>query len=150
MSEQSAGSREDASVLAGELRVVLGQLLRRLREQAEGTDFTRSQLSALSRLEREGAATATTLARAEGIRPQSMAKIVAALEEAGFVNGSPDPKDGRKTLLSLSNAAREHFRTGRLAKEDWLTRTIDATLSAEEIKQLAASAELLKRLAQSP
>lgn len=139
----------DTAALAGELRVVVAQLVRRLREQAEGSDLTRSQSSVLLRLERDGAATATALARAEGVRPQSMAKIVGALEAAGLVSGSPDPKDRRKTVLSLTAAAREEFRTGRLAKEDWLTRAIDTTLSAAEIERLAADADLLRRLAQS-
>ncbi|WP_031519891.1 MarR family winged helix-turn-helix transcriptional regulator [Streptomyces sp. NRRL F-5123] len=142
--------RTDTGVLAGELRVALASLVRRLREQADGTDLTRSQSSVLLRLEREGPATATALARAEGVRPQSMAKIVQALESAGLVGGAPDPKDGRKTLLSLTDAAREEFRTGRLAKQDWLTKALDTTLTAEEIDRLASVTDLLRRLAQFP
>ena len=68
-----------ASVLAGELRVVVGKLIRRLREQVSPGDFTWSQLSVLKRLERDGPATVTTLARAEGVRPQSMGATVAVL-----------------------------------------------------------------------
>ncbi|WP_328609988.1 MarR family transcriptional regulator [Amycolatopsis sp. NBC_00345] len=136
--------------VASELRVVLGQLVRRLREQAEGADLTRSQSAVLVRLERDGPSTATALARAEGVRPQSMAKIVDVLQDAGLVGGSPDPKDGRKTVLSLTDAAREQFRTGRLAKEDWLTGAIDTTLTAAEVDQLAAATRLLKRLTNTP
>ena len=91
MSTQRTEPPAELSVLAGELRVALGQLMRRLREQAEGSDLTRSQTSVLGRLERNGSATATALARAEGIRPQSMAKIIDALVAAGLVSGSPDP-----------------------------------------------------------
>jgi DNA-binding MarR family transcriptional regulator len=149
MSTQRIEPPAELSVLAGELRVALGQLMRRLREQVEGSDLTRSQTSVLGRLERDGSATATALARAEGIRPQSMAKIIDALVAAGLVSGSPDPTDGRKTMLSLTDAAREEFRTGRRAREDWLTHAIEATLSADEIKQLSSNTELLKRLAQS-
>jgi DNA-binding MarR family transcriptional regulator len=139
----------DTAALAGELRVTLGQLARRLRAQTDGNDLTRSQSSVLARLERHGPATATALARAEGVRPQSMAKIVSAVLAAGLVSGSPDPNDGRKTVLCLTDSARAQFRTGRLAKEDWLTRAIDDTLSADEIDRLAASTALLRRLAQS-
>lgn len=150
MNEQPAQPPTDAAALASDLRVVLGRLVRRLREQTEGSDRTRSQSSVLARLERDGAATATALARAEGVRPQSMAKTVAALEDAGLVSGSPDPGDGRKTVLSLTGAAREQFRSGRLAKEDWLTRAIAAGLSPEEIARLAQCTELLERLARTP
>ncbi len=138
-----------ASAVAGELRVVLGQLVRRLREQADGSDLTKSQSSVLGRLERDGSATATVLARAEGLRPQSMGTIVAALEAAGLVAGSPDPKDGRKTILSLTETAREQFRTGRLAKEDWLAQAMAAALTPAELDQLSSSIDLLKRLARS-
>jgi len=137
-----------ASVAAGELRVVLGQLVRRLREQADGSDLTRSQASVLSRLDRDGPATATVLARAEGLRPQSMGTIVAALEAAGLVAGSPDPKDGRKTILSLTQTAREQFRTGRLAREDWLLQAMSA-LTPSELDQLSSSIGLLRRIARS-
>ena len=138
-----------ASVVAGELRVVLGQLVRRLREQADGSDLTRSQASVLGRLDRDGPATATVLARAEGLRPQSMGTIVAALAAAGLVAGSPDPKDGRKTILSLTQTAREQFRTGRLAREDWLIQAMSAALTPSELDQLSSSIGLLRRIARS-
>jgi DNA-binding MarR family transcriptional regulator len=138
-----------ASVVAGELRVVLGQLVRRLREQADGSDLTRSQASVLGRLDRDGPATATVLARAEGLRPQSMGTIVAALAAAGLVAGSLDPKDGRKTILSLTQTAREQFRTGRLAREDWLIQAMSAALTPSELDQLSSSIGLLRRIARS-
>jgi DNA-binding MarR family transcriptional regulator len=145
-----AEQQVDALVLVGELRVVLGQLVRRLRAQTGGNDLTRSQSAVLLRLEQDGPATATTLANAEGVRPQSMAKIVQVLQDAGLVSGSPDPRDGRKTLLSLTETAREQYRTGRRAREDWLAEAIQTHLSADETRQLAQATELLRRLAQSP
>jgi DNA-binding MarR family transcriptional regulator len=137
----------DPLKVAGDLRVVLGQLSRRLREQANSGDFTHSQSSALLRLERDGPATMSALARAEGVRPQSMGAIIDVLGAAGLVSGTPDPSDGRKTLLSLTDAARERFATGRLAKEDWLLRTIRTHLTPAEQEELVTCVELLKRLA---
>jgi DNA-binding MarR family transcriptional regulator len=139
----------DTLAVAGELRVVLGQLTRRLRQQADTGDFTRSQLAVLARLERDGAATMTALAHAEGIRPQSMGVIIGVLQDAGMVAGTPDPSDGRKTVLALTDAARERFATGRLAREDWLFRAIRAELDPAEQAELAACIALLKRLADS-
>jgi DNA-binding MarR family transcriptional regulator len=141
--------KADPLALASELRVVLGQLVRRLREQGSAGDFTHSQTSVLLRLERGGPATMTTLARAEGVRPQSMGAIISVLEAAGLVSGSPDPSDGRKTVLALTEAAREQFATGRLAKEDWLLRAIHTHLAPAEQQELANSVKLLKRLANS-
>ncbi len=61
-----------AAALVGDLRMALGRLKRRLREQAGPNDFSDSQKSVLVRLDRDGAATVSALARAEGVRPQSM------------------------------------------------------------------------------
>ena len=138
-----------ASALAGELRVVLGKLSRRLREQGHAEDLTSSQKSVLIRLEREGPATVSTLARAERVRPQSLGATVAALEAAGLVSGSPDPNDGRQTLLSLTAACRKWIKASRATREDWLCRAIQARLSLKEQVELARAGELLERLADS-
>jgi len=153
MQQRASGSQalgQDLEALAGDFRVVAGQLIRRMRQQGGIGDLTRSQLAVLSRLEREGPATTSVLARAEGIRPQSMGALVTALEEAGYVSGTPDPADGRKTVLSLTQAARERFADGRLAREDWLLRVISTQLTATEQAQLPALIELLRRMAHSP
>lgn len=135
-----------ASALATELRALVGQLKRRLREQANVGDLTPSQVSVLLRLERDGQATASSLARAEGMRPQSMAAVVAALEAAGLVRGAPDPSDGRRTLLSLTDACRQRVREGRAARQDWLSRGLQARLSGDEMEVIATAVGLLKRL----
>jgi len=137
--------------LAGELRVLSGKLKRRLREQVQllDGDLTWSQVSLLSRLDREGPATVTSLARTEVMRPQSMGVIVAALEAAGLVKGTPDPSDGRQTLLSLTEACRERVKAGRAAREDWLCQVIRAKLSPVEQRQLADALKLLERIVES-
>ncbi len=135
-----------ASALAQDLRALVGKLKRRLRERAHAGDLTPSQVSALLRLEMDGAATASTLARAEGMRPQSIAPVIAALEAAGLVRGAPDPADGRQTLLSLTPACRTWLEEGRAARQDWLTRALQARLSRQEQDEVAKAVGLLKRL----
>ena len=135
-----------AAALAQELRALLGKLKRRLREQAHVGDLTPSQVSVLLRLEKEGPATASSLARAEGMRPQSIGPVIAALEAAGFVSGAPDPTDGRQTILSLTDACRKWAQEGRAARQDWLCRTIQKRFSPQEQKGLTAAVDLLKRL----
>ena len=135
-----------SSGLAADLRVVLGKLTRRLRGRSAVGDLTSSQKSALSHLEREGPATVSTLARIEGVRPQSMGATVAALEAAGLVQGAPDPDDGRQTLLSLTPACLEIVRASRAAREDWLLQAIHAHLAPDEQQELARAVRLLARL----
>jgi DNA-binding MarR family transcriptional regulator len=143
------GKDDDARALAAELRVLIGKLKRRLREQASIGDFTPSQLSVLRRLDRDGPATVTALARAEGMRSQSMGATISVLEAAGLVSGAPDPNDGRQTILSLTPACRKWIKAGRAAHEDWLFRSIQTKLAPEEQGELASAVELLKRIADS-
>jgi DNA-binding MarR family transcriptional regulator len=148
MSRASQNSESaQLTALAGELRAVVAKLKRRLREQADAGDFTNPQKSVLLRLERDGPATVSMLARAEGVRPQSMRITVAALEAAGAVCGRPDPEDGRQTFMSLTPSFLKIVRTGRAAREDWLFRALQAQLAPREHEQLAAAVKLLGRLA---
>ena len=137
---------ERVTVLAAELRVLSGRLKRRLREQSHLGDFTWSEMSVLSRLERGGPATVSALARAEGVRPQSMGATVSVLQAAGFVSGISDPTDGSQTLLSLTVACREKIQAGRAAREDWLVQAIQTQFTPEELERLETGTELLKRL----
>lgn len=138
-----------ALAVAGELRVLIGKLSRRLRGEAHLGDFTWSQVQVLTWLEREGPATVTTLAQAHGVRPQSMGETLSVLKAAGLVSGAPDPNDGRQTVLSLTTACREKIKAGRAAREDWLFRAIRTKLTSAEQEQLATGVELLKRLVDS-
>jgi DNA-binding MarR family transcriptional regulator len=135
-----------ASTLAAEIRTVCGKLKRRLREHGGRHDLTPSQISVLLLLEKDGSATVSSLARAEGMRPQSMSAVVTSLQEADLVSGAPDPSDGRQTLMSLTPKCLKWLQEGRAARQDWLTTTISQKLSAHEQEKLQAALELLTRL----
>jgi hypothetical protein len=79
---------------AHEVRVAVGRLRRRLRESHDRDELTPSQTSLLSRLDREGPHTASELAAAEGVRPQSVAASLAVLAERGMVSR---PTGGRSS-----------------------------------------------------
>lgn len=140
------GNLELTSELASEIRVITGKLKRRLREHGGKHDLRPSQVSVVLRLEKEGPAAVSTLARAEGVRPQSMSAVVAPLQEAGLIHGAPDPDDGRQTLMSLTPKCLKWLRDGRAAKEDWLTAMISQKLSTREQEKLRVALELLARL----
>jgi DNA-binding MarR family transcriptional regulator len=135
-----------ASALAADLGALIGKFKRTLRGQASAGDLTPSQTAVLIHLDRDGPTTVTALARSEGVRSQSMGATIAMLEAAGMVSGSPDPADGRQTILSLTPACRELIRNGRAARHDWLFRAIQTKLTPQEQEQLAASMSLLNRL----
>jgi DNA-binding MarR family transcriptional regulator len=135
-----------ASQLAAELRTTFGNLKRKVRQQGEQSDFTSSQIAVLLRLEKDGPATVSGLAKAEGMRPQSMSAVIGPLEEKGFVAGAADPNDGRKTLMSLTNACNKWIEDGRAARQDWLAQAIQKKLSPQEQKQVSSAVNLLARL----
>lgn len=135
------------AALASEVRVVVGKVMRRLREQASPGDLTWPQMSVVGRLDRDGPATVSALARAEGVRPQSLGATVAVLQAAGFVEGSADPNDGRQIVLTLTAACRKVLKDNRAAREDWLLRTLRAELAESERAELSALLGLLRRLA---
>jgi DNA-binding MarR family transcriptional regulator len=135
-----------ARTLAVEIRAVYRTLKLRVREHGGGKDLTPSQVSVLVRLEKNGAATVSSLARAEGMRPQSMSEIVAPLQEAGLISGSADPHDGRQTLMSLTPKCLKWIKDGRAASQDWLTETISRKLSVLEQQKLREALKLMQRL----
>jgi DNA-binding MarR family transcriptional regulator len=135
-----------ASTIAAEIRAVSRKLKLRLREHGGRSDLTPSQASVLLRLEKDGATTVSSLARAESMRPQSMSAIVTPLQESGLVIGAPDPRDGRQTLMSLTPRCLRWLQESRAARQDWLTTTISQKLSVHEQEKLQAALELLKRL----
>jgi DNA-binding MarR family transcriptional regulator len=141
-----SGLASDPAALAAELRMTVGRLIRLVREHTRKGELTASQRYALSRLSREGPLTVTALARAEGVRPQSMGATVAVLEAQGLVAGAPDPADGRQTLLSLTDAALAFLDDARAAREGWLQQAITTRLTPAEQAQLAQALPLLGRL----
>lgn len=137
-----------AWTLAAEMRAVFRKLKLRYREHGGGNDLTVSQISVVLRLEKDGSATVSRLARAEGMRPQSMSAVVAPLLESGLVAGVPDPSDGRQTLMALTPKCLRWLQEGRAARQDWLATTISHRLSVHEQEKLQSALELLRRLAE--
>lgn len=137
--------------LAADLALALGTLIRRLRSTAptENADLSWTQRSVLTRLEKEGAATAAELARAENVKPQSMGTVVAALEELGMIARKAHPTDGRQVVIELTPEGRESRRLAKDAKMGWLSAAI-ARLPADEQQTLLAAGEIFKRLAEQP
>lgn len=129
--------------MASELRVVLGRLVRRLRTELS---FPMAQGTVLGRLDREGPQSVSDLAGAEGVRPQSMAQTVGDLEASGLVTRSPDPDDGRRALVNLSDAGREALERDRGNRAGWLAQAMEEELSERERGVLAEAVALLERL----
>lgn len=143
---QSSPQPESASALAAELRAVFRKLKQCLRRHGGRSHLTPSQVAVVLRLEKDGPATVSRLARAEAMRPQSMSAVVTPLLQSALVKGAPDPDDGRQTLISLTPKCLNLLEQGRAARQDWLAARISRRLSAQQQQKLQAAIALLARL----
>jgi DNA-binding MarR family transcriptional regulator len=135
----------DASKTASDLRLVLGQLVRRLRAEHA---FPLHHGAVLGRLDREGPQSVSDLATAERVRPQSMAQTVAELEADGLVARSPDPDDRRRALVAMTDAGRDALEADRRRRVGWLFSAIEQLPPADR-EALSRATSILARLAES-
>ena len=140
------GISESAVSAARELRVLFSRLRRRLKSVATGGGLTPSQTAVLTRLWKDGASSTSGLATAEQVRPQSMATIVAALDEHGLIQRAPDPDDGRRQVISLTAAGRRRAESDRQVREEWLARAMQERYSERERRIINDALSLLQRL----
>ncbi len=127
----------------------IGLLLRRLRQAQADGDLSLPESSALVRLDRGGSTTASALAKLEQISQQSMGATLGALEARGLVERRPDPQDGRRAVISATDAGLQALRGRRNARTEQLAKALSTGFTRSELKQLIAVAPLLERLAQS-
>ena len=141
---------EDVEAAVDELALAIGLLLRRVRAEApsEAHDLSWTQKAVLSRLDKEGSATIADLARAEGVKPQSMGTAVSFLEQQGFVERKPHPTDGRQVNIKLTARGQSMRKTTRDAKLKWLSQTISA-LDKQDQAALFRATQIIKSIAES-
>ncbi len=136
-----------AVTAAQDIRVAFGRLRRRMQEVATDDDLTPSQASVIVRLSKGEAATAAGLAQLEGIRPQSMAATLVALEQRGLISRTPDPTDGRRQVVTLTAAGAEVEEGNRAARGEWIVGRLDEVCTEQERQLLIRAAAVLDRVA---
>jgi DNA-binding MarR family transcriptional regulator len=124
----------------------VGLLMRRVRAAAGSHELSLTEAAVMARLARDGPATTADLARAEGMKPQSMGTTVAALEEMGMVERKSHPTDGRQVNIELTARGAAVRNRTRDAKRTWLAQAI-SRLDEQDRETLFKAGEIIKRLA---
>jgi len=123
-----------------------GRLMRRMRAQAadaESLSITQDwALALLIQSPMSGA----DLARAQGVRAQTMSTAVAGLERAGYVRREADSRDGRRIVLHPTDAGIDAYEASRAHKQQWLQDAL-AGFDADELRMLDGGLDILERLA---
>jgi DNA-binding MarR family transcriptional regulator len=139
----------DPASVASALLASLSVLLRRVRQVPAGGGLTMPERTALSHLDRSGPTTSSALAREVQITAQAMGATLAALRTRGLVERRPDPDDGRRVVLSVTDAGRQALQDKRNARAELLAQALTSgAFTPAELEQLAAAATLMERLAQ--
>lgn len=132
------------AVLAHELRETLGRVIRRLRAEP---GLSTARLAVLGHLDRDGPSNISALAAREHMRPQSMAETVHDLETHRLVSRRPDPDDGRRAIVELTDTGLDALKATRAQRETWLTEALTRELDADERTILREALALLDRIA---
>ncbi len=132
---------------AAKLRMAIVRTSRRLRQEAasEASGLTPTSTSALAAIDVHGPLTPSELAAIERVKRPTITRTLGCLEREGLIERTPDPADGRSSLIAINAAGRERLRRLRGRKNAYLARRM-RDLSAEEIETLERAAAILDRM----
>jgi DNA-binding MarR family transcriptional regulator len=139
----------DAADCAVRLRGAVTRLSRRLRPAPANGAISVAKLSVVGQLYRAGALTPTELARREGVRLQSLTRLLAELEAEGWLLRQADSTDGRRSLISLTRLGAKRLAQAVRAGEASLARVIADSLNAPERALLVQACTLIDGIAQA-
>src|SRR5215467_5612000 len=91
---------------AARLRLGIVRTARRLRQEAaaESSGLTPTSTAALATIERHGPLTPSELAELERVKRPTVTRTLGCLDREGLIERTPDPKDGRSSLVSVNAA----------------------------------------------
>ncbi len=136
----------DLTETASQLRNAIVRTSRALRQEAAGeSGLSPTQTAVLASISRSGPLTPSELAEIERVKRPTMTRTLACLEGEGLIERTPDPADGRSSLVAVNDAGRERLARLRRRKSAYLARRL-RKLDPAEVATLAQAAELLDRM----
>ena len=140
--------RKALDIAVTDLIQSIGLLVRRARAAAPSHELSWTESAVLKRLASQGPATTADLARAQGMRPQSMRPILSMLEELGMIERKPHATDGRQVNIELTAKGAAQQKSTGDAKRTWLVQAI-TRLNEGDRETLFAAGRIIKRLVES-
>lgn len=138
---------------AAHLRLAIARTARRLRQesigQEESGELTPTLMSALATVERSGPVTPSEVADIERVKRPTATRVLAKLEELGLIERTPDPADGRSSLVSVTESGEAYLARARSRKDALLARNM-ADLSAEDVAVLERASSILEAMLKAP
>lgn len=134
----------DALELPARLRLAIARMARRLRQEA-GDELSPSSMAALATIEIRGPLTPSELAEYEGIKRPTATRVLQRLLEAGLIERTADPSDGRSAVVSVTRDGGALLKKLRSRKTAYLAQRL-RELPDDDVKALERAAEVLERL----
>jgi len=131
---------------ARRIRAGVGAYSERMRAERAGV-LTLTQTAVLGQLHRHGAMTPGELAERLRAKPQTLTRVLAALQDRALVARTADPADGRQSLVSVTGAGRGALRDEMRPRDVLAAALIARELTTAERDLLMIAADLLDRLA---
>jgi DNA-binding MarR family transcriptional regulator len=135
--------------LADRLHSAAIHLLRRLRREDDASGLPAPQLSAMSVIVFGGPITLGALASAEQVRPPTITKLVAVLEEQGLVERETDPADRRVVRVKATARGARLLYDGRRRRVASLAESL-GQLPAADRAALSNAVPILEKVARAP
>lgn len=121
----SAPNGTDSGAEVATLYHLLTRINRALRTRGGQSSLTTGVAAALWTVINHGPIRLSALAELESVTAPTMSRVVAALEEQGYVERTADPEDGRAKLLSATPEGIELIRNARTRKARLLSEVMD-------------------------
>lgn len=135
------------SQTAADLRLVMGRLIRSIRQHNSG-GLTASQVSILASVEELGPIRLSDLAMRECIGAPVATRLTTTLENLGYLKRVPDDQDKRACLVEMTPSGQKVLKNLWEQRTEGINRKIQL-LSKAEIATLKAAIPILDKLAKS-
>lgn len=142
MSSADDRASDEAIIVRAAMR-----LARRLRQSASSAELTGGGLGLLVTLYRDGPMSAATLARCEGLQPQSLSRLLVRMERDGLIERKADVTDRRRGVIAVTQRGLGAVDRAMSQRRRWLSAVMTDRLDERERSILLQAAELMLRIA---